>query len=128
MSLLEHYGLEAVPVPLDREGMVVEAFAAALASAPALVLLQPRAHNPTGIPMSQERAAQLARLLSRSRHAENTIVIEDDHSGSGSDDTPEVGDDHGGSGSGSDDAPEVDDHGGSGSSGSGSSGSDHGED
>jgi DNA-binding transcriptional MocR family regulator len=81
MDLLEHYGLEAVPVPLDREGMEVEAFAAALASAPALVLLQPRAHNPTGISMSPERAAQLARLLSRSRTAENTIVIEDDHSG-----------------------------------------------
>ena len=81
VDLLDHYGLEALPVPLDREGLEPEAFAAALAASPALVLLQPRAHNPTGISMSVERAAQLATMLARSRSAEHTIVIEDDHSG-----------------------------------------------
>ncbi len=82
MDLIDSYGLDPVPVPLDGEGMVPEAFAAALASSPAIVILQPRAHNPTGVSMSVERAAHLAHLLSRSRTAENTIVIEDDHSGS----------------------------------------------
>ena len=81
MDLLDHYGLEPVGVALDSEGMVPEAFAAALGSAPAIVLLQPRAHNPTGVSMSLDRAARLAGILKRSRHAENAIVIEDDHSG-----------------------------------------------
>jgi DNA-binding transcriptional MocR family regulator len=45
------------------------------------VLLQPRAHNPTGISMTLERAKELAFVLHRSRAAENAIVLEDDHSG-----------------------------------------------
>jgi DNA-binding transcriptional MocR family regulator len=81
IDLLEHYGLEAVPVALDEQGMRVDAFTAALATRPAFVLLQPRAHNPTGISMSPARAERLASVLRRSRTAENAIVIEDDHSG-----------------------------------------------
>jgi len=80
MDLLEHYGLDAVPVGLDDEGMIPAEFATALATAPALILLQPRAHNPTGISMSPDRAEHLATLLRRSRVATKTIVIEDDHS------------------------------------------------
>jgi DNA-binding transcriptional MocR family regulator len=80
MDLLEHYGLDAVPVGLDDEGMIPAEFASALATAPALILLQPRAHNPTGISMSHDRAEHLATLLRRSRVATKTIVIEDDHS------------------------------------------------
>ena len=81
IDLLEQYGLEGVPVPLDGEGMIPEAFAAALGSSPSVVLLQPRAHNPTGVSMTASRAEHLAGLLRRSRTAQNTIVIEDDHSG-----------------------------------------------
>jgi DNA-binding transcriptional MocR family regulator len=61
--------------------MLPDAFATALRSSPAIVLLQPRAHNPTGASMSLERAKELAFVLYRSRSAENAIVIEDDHSG-----------------------------------------------
>src|SRR5690606_29608927 len=82
MDLLDHYGLQAVPVGLDAEGMRPEEFSAALGSAPAIVLLQPRAHNPTGISVTPERAEQLAGILQRSRTAQHTIVVEDDHSGS----------------------------------------------
>lgn len=81
IDLLDHYGLEAIGVNLDSEGMRPDAFAAALGSSPAIVLLQPRAHNPTGISMSPARAEQLAGILSLSRTARDTIVIEDDHSG-----------------------------------------------
>jgi DNA-binding transcriptional MocR family regulator len=81
MDLLEHYGVEPIGVPVDADGMVPEAFATALATAPAAVLLQPRAHNPTGVSMSVERAARLAGILRRSHAAEHAIVIEDDHSG-----------------------------------------------
>ncbi|TXK17002.1 PLP-dependent aminotransferase family protein [Homoserinibacter sp. GY 40078] len=81
MDLLDHYGLEAVPVPLDAEGMRPDAFAAALGLSPAIVLLQPRAHNPTGISTTPERAEQLAGILARSRTAQDAIVVEDDASG-----------------------------------------------
>lgn len=79
-DLLESYGLEPLPVELDEEGMRPEPFAAALRHSPAAVLLQPRAHNPTGRSMTPARAERLARLLDRTRTAEHTIVIEDDHS------------------------------------------------
>lgn len=82
LDLLESYGLEPVGVEMDAEGMLPEAFAAALGSAPTVVLLQTRAHNPTGASMSPERAEQLGTLLRRSRTATKAIVIEDDHSGS----------------------------------------------
>jgi DNA-binding transcriptional MocR family regulator len=81
LDLLEHHGLEPIGVGLDRNGMLPDAFTAALRSSPAIVLLQPRAHNPTGASMSLERAKELAFVLYRSRSAENAIVIEDDHSG-----------------------------------------------
>jgi DNA-binding transcriptional MocR family regulator len=62
--------------------MLPDAFAAALGSAPAVVLLQTRAHNPTGASLSPARAEQLGRLMQRSRNAPHAIAIEDDHSGS----------------------------------------------
>lgn len=81
IDLLEHYGLEPIGVPLDDEGMRPEAFAAALGRGPAVVLMQPRAHNPTGVSMTRARAEHLAVILARRRNAESAIVIEDDHSG-----------------------------------------------
>ncbi len=80
-DLLEAYGAEPVGVELDREGVRPDALSRALRSSPAVVVLQPRAHNPTGVSMSPERAAELAALLARTRGAEDTVVIEDDHSG-----------------------------------------------
>jgi len=80
-DLLDQMGIERLPVAVDAEGIVPGAFQAALASGPAAVILQPRAHNPTGASMSAERAEELARLLSASSRAAHTIVIEDDHSG-----------------------------------------------
>lgn len=81
LDLLDSYGLEPIGVAMDAEGMLPDAFAAALGAAPSVVLLQTRAHNPTGASLSPVRAAQLSRLMARSRTAPNAIVIEDDHSG-----------------------------------------------
>ena len=81
MDLMEHYGLEPIGVPLDDEGMRPEAFAAALGRGPAVVLMQPRAHNPTGVSMTHARAEHLAVILARRRNGQHAIVIEDDHSG-----------------------------------------------
>jgi len=83
-DLLDHYGLDPVPVTMDEEGMLPDQFATALSVGPSAVLLQPRAHNPTGISISPARAQELAAILRRSRTARNAIVIEDDHSGANS--------------------------------------------
>ncbi|QYF72962.1 PLP-dependent aminotransferase family protein [Cryobacterium sp. PAMC25264] len=80
-DLLDQMGIERLPVAVDAEGIVPDAFQAALALSPAAVILQPRAHNPTGASMSADRAAELARLLGASPRAAHTVVIEDDHSG-----------------------------------------------
>lgn len=80
-DLLDAYGLEPVGVPVDDDGLRPAEFAAALGSGPAVVLLQTRAHNPTGASMTAERAAELGRLLQRGRTAQHTVVLEDDHSG-----------------------------------------------
>lgn len=81
LDLIEHYGLEPVGVELDASGMRPDSFIAALASGPAVILVQPRAHNPTGISMTAERGQRLAGILARSRSAEKAVVLEDDHSG-----------------------------------------------
>ena len=80
-DLLDQMGIERLPVAVDAEGIVPAAFQAALSLSPAAVILQPRAHNPTGASMSAERAFELARLLGASPRAAHTVVIEDDHSG-----------------------------------------------
>ena len=80
-DLIEPYGLEPVPVDLDEHGMRPDQFLRATTRDPSVVLLQPRAHNPTGTSMTMERAAELARILRRTRN-QRIVVIEDDHSGS----------------------------------------------
>ncbi|HEV7949255.1 MAG TPA: aminotransferase class I/II-fold pyridoxal phosphate-dependent enzyme, partial [Glaciihabitans sp.] len=80
-DLLDHLGVERLPVGVDEHGMTPEGLARALSRSPAAIVLQPRTHNPSGVSMTPERAKELARLIRTSRGAENTIVIEDDHSG-----------------------------------------------
>ncbi len=80
-GLLKLLGLEAVPVELDEHGIIPESFAAALEQAPTLVILQPRAQNPTGVSMPPERARILAEMIGDDTAHCDVIVIEDDHSG-----------------------------------------------
>ncbi len=79
-DLVESLGGEVVPVELDGEGIVADSLRRALSTRPAAVLLQPRAHNPTGVSMTPARARVLAQVL---RQAPGGVpwVIEDDHSG-----------------------------------------------
>jgi len=77
LDLLDLLGAEVVGVPLDAEGMRVDALQSALALGATAVFLQPRAHNPTGITMTARRGRQLAAALASS----NAIIVEDDHSG-----------------------------------------------
>jgi DNA-binding transcriptional MocR family regulator len=76
-DLLDQLGLERLPVDVDENGIVPAALEQALTRSPSAVILQPRAHNPTGASMPAERAEELAALLRGSE----VVVIEDDHSG-----------------------------------------------
>ena len=77
VDLIRTMGLRPVPIPVDREGMVVSALAAVVNDL-AAVVITPRAQNPTGIVTSLRRADELASLLeSRPR----VLVVEDDHLG-----------------------------------------------
>ncbi len=79
LDLLELIGAQPVPVGIDGEGMRPDALRAALDQGDAAVLLlQPRAHNPTGASMSRARAAELAAVLNA---APSCVVVEDDHAG-----------------------------------------------
>ena len=80
-DLLEHLGIERLPVELDEHGIVPASLAAALKRSPAAIVLQPRTHNPAGVSMTPVRAEELARVIRSSRFADDTVVIEDDHSG-----------------------------------------------
>jgi DNA-binding transcriptional MocR family regulator len=82
LDLLEVVGAEAVPLPLDDEGVSPGALRAALAAGPAgaepvALYLQPRAQNPSAVSMSARRARELADVLAPT----GVIVVEDDHIG-----------------------------------------------
>ncbi|MCX4092769.1 aminotransferase class I/II-fold pyridoxal phosphate-dependent enzyme [Nocardia sp. alder85J] len=77
LDLLAQIGARAVPVGMDESGLLPAELAAALAAhAPAALLLQPRAHNPTGAALTGRRARELAAILGGAA----VVVIEDDHS------------------------------------------------
>jgi DNA-binding transcriptional MocR family regulator len=81
LDLLEAAGASVVGVPLDECGMRPAALGMALDRAPVAVYLQPRAHNPTGVSMTAERARELAEVLTQHPHGGSVVVIEDDHAG-----------------------------------------------
>jgi DNA-binding transcriptional MocR family regulator len=80
-DLLDHFGAVRVPVGLDEDGMRPDLLEEALKLRPTVVVLQPRAQNPTGRSLTKDRAQQLAQIIRRSHNASEAIVIEDDHSG-----------------------------------------------
>lgn len=77
LSLFRVLGLEIVPVPIDDEGMRPTELADALSARRiSAVILTPRAQNPSGAALTEERAAELRSVLDT--HPD-VIVIEDDH-------------------------------------------------
>lgn len=78
-DLLDQQGLERVPVAMDAHGMVPASLTEALAAGASAVVLQPRAHNPTGVSLTPTRARELAAAVRTAGHA--VWVVEDDHSG-----------------------------------------------
>lgn len=77
LDLLEAAGAELVPVAVDNQGIVAASLRRALRSQPVALFVQPRAHNPTGVSLSPERAAELSGLLQPTE----VLVVEDDHAG-----------------------------------------------
>ena len=69
---VEHAGLEAVPVRVDADGLVVSELAAADVDA---VVMTPAHHYPTGVVMSAERRSALI-AWARERRA---LIVEDDY-------------------------------------------------
>ncbi|SFR76616.1 DNA-binding transcriptional regulator, MocR family, contains an aminotransferase domain [Agromyces sp. CF514] len=69
-------GYRPVPVPVDDEGMTVEGLRAALEQGVRAVICTPRAQNPTGASLSEQRAAELRAVLAEHPYV---LVIEDDH-------------------------------------------------
>ncbi|WP_124344091.1 aminotransferase class I/II-fold pyridoxal phosphate-dependent enzyme, partial [Cellulomonas algicola] len=80
-DLLDQLGLQRVPVALDRNGMRPDSLARALAAGAGVVVLQPRAQNPTGVSLTPTRARELAAVVRRVPAATAVTVIEDDHCG-----------------------------------------------
>lgn len=76
-DLIETCGAVPIGVPTDDEGMLPDALATALAVRPTAIVLQSRAHNPTGISMSPRRARELAEVIAE----RPVLVIEDDATG-----------------------------------------------
>ncbi|MFF3328180.1 aminotransferase class I/II-fold pyridoxal phosphate-dependent enzyme [Streptomyces sp. NPDC002888] len=69
-------GYRSVPVRVDGAGMRPDALRAALEDGARAVVCTPRAHNPTGASLTEERAADLRAILAG--HPQ-VLVIEDDH-------------------------------------------------
>jgi DNA-binding transcriptional MocR family regulator len=78
LDLLGVLGAEVVGVAIDSEGVLPRDLRDAVAAArPTIVVLQPRAQNPTGASFTPERGERLAAALADA----DVLVVEDDHSG-----------------------------------------------
>ncbi|VAV96530.1 Transcriptional regulator, GntR family domain / Aspartate aminotransferase [hydrothermal vent metagenome] len=76
-DMLDLAGAVTIPLPLDDAGLVPYAVEHAVDEGMSLLIVQPRAHNPTGISMTSGRRDDLAVILA----GRPVLIIEDDHSG-----------------------------------------------
>ncbi|GDY59830.1 GntR family transcriptional regulator [Streptomyces violaceusniger] len=79
LDALRRIGARPVPVRCDAHGPLPKELERALADDPVAFVYQPRAHLPLGHAVTDQRAADLARVLSRP--GVRTLVVEDDNSG-----------------------------------------------
>ncbi|TGV07257.1 transcriptional regulator PtsJ [Alcaligenaceae bacterium 429] len=69
-------GFQAAGVSVDSEGMLADELEAVLSKGARAVIITPRAHNPTGCSLSQQRAQALSKVLAK---YPNVLIIVDDH-------------------------------------------------
>ena len=74
INMLRYAGFSPSPVPVDGEGMQPEALEEALRNGARAVIITPRAHNPTGVSMSRDRARSLAGILATAPSGRATIA------------------------------------------------------
>lgn len=77
LDLLERAAMRPCPVGLDDEGYRLEDVEAAIDAGASMAILQPRAHNPTGIPTSPERLRRIALLCAE----RDVLILETDYFG-----------------------------------------------
>jgi DNA-binding transcriptional MocR family regulator len=77
-DILLALGLVAVPVPVDERGMIPDHLEAALADGAEAMVVVPRAQNPLGAALDNERIAALRALM---EPFPRVLLIEDDHAG-----------------------------------------------
>jgi DNA-binding transcriptional MocR family regulator len=80
LDLLEAAGAQLIPVDVDREGADPAQLAQALAAGARVVILSPRAQNPTGVSLSSARAGELVEVLAATSHRD-VAIIENDSAG-----------------------------------------------
>lgn len=85
LDLLESAGLVIEGVRVDAHGLIASELEDRLRTPAQALFLQPRAHNPTGVSLTQSRMNALARVLRRS----DALIVEDD-SGSAISTSPDL--------------------------------------
>jgi DNA-binding transcriptional MocR family regulator len=75
IDLLERLGCEVIGVGVDAEGPIPADLVRGLEAQPVAFFTQPRAHNPTGVSISESRARVVADLL----RPTEVLLVEDDH-------------------------------------------------
>lgn len=79
LDMLEQAGASIIGISLDEHGARPDQLTKALASSPVMAILQPRAHNPTGLSMTPSRIDELGRLFEEL--SPDTWIVEDHHAG-----------------------------------------------
>lgn len=74
VDILEHAGLNLIPVQCDAEGPRPDSLRQALTQQPVAFFFEPRTNGTTGHGLSMQRLTQLSNLLRGS----NTLIVEDD--------------------------------------------------
>ncbi|MGE0684305.1 MAG: aminotransferase class I/II-fold pyridoxal phosphate-dependent enzyme [Candidatus Binatia bacterium] len=77
-DLLSALGLVVEPVAIDEYGLIPDALAQGLKSKAVACILTPRAQNPTGAALNEQRARDLRKIVDKYGEV---LVIEDDHAG-----------------------------------------------
>jgi DNA-binding transcriptional MocR family regulator len=78
LQLLALHGLTPVPLALDAQGITRASFAAALDKNVSAIFTTSRAQNPTGVSLTPQRGAELAKIARKHRGA-LPLLVDDDH-------------------------------------------------
>ncbi|MFD2839057.1 PLP-dependent aminotransferase family protein [Populibacterium corticicola] len=81
LDLIDVLGAQAVPMAIDAHGVTPQGVEDALNAGCTVLVIQPRAQNPTGATMTPERTADLAAVVREHPRGSSLHIIEDDHCG-----------------------------------------------